>query len=181
VQLDDPALIALADDNLGGILTERGRYDEAETHLRTSLELCRRNGDHQGEAIAVNNLGVLAQDRGENEKAFDHYVRAFQLHRDGGNHEDGARTLANLCWVSRQLGRYTEAEGYARDGLRVAQTYGMAYVEAMLHHQLGELHLEQGRGQAARLELNLALAVYRRMRSPYAEAVEAALAGLADV
>ena len=181
VQLDDQALIALAGDNLGGILTERGRYDEAETYLRAALDLYRRNGDRQGEAVAVNNLGVLAQDRGENEKAFDHYLRAFQLHRDGGNHEDGARTLANLCWVSRQLGRYGEAEGYARDGLRVAQTYGMAYVEAMLHHQLGELHLEQGRGQAARLELNLALAVYRRMRSPYAEAVEAALAGLADV
>jgi tetratricopeptide (TPR) repeat protein len=181
VELDDPALIAIAGDNLGGILAELHRYDEAATHLNTSLELFRRLGDCQGEAVALNNLGVLAQDRGENEPAFDYYRRALELHQSGGNHEDAARSLANLCWVSRQLGRYTEAEAYARDGLRLAQTYGMAYVEAMLHHQLGELHLEQGRGQAARLELNLALTVYRRMRSPYAEAVEALLAGLADV
>ncbi|MEV6604244.1 BTAD domain-containing putative transcriptional regulator [Kutzneria sp. NPDC051319] len=181
VYLDDPALIALTGDNLGGILSELRRFDEAEAHLNTSLGLYRQIGDGQGEAIALNNLGVLVQDRGENEKAFEYYRRAFQLHRDGDNHEDGARSLANLCWVSRQLGRYTEAEGYARDGLRLAQTYGMAYVEAMLHHQLGELHLEQGRGQAARLELNLALAVYRRMRSPYADAVDTLLAGLADV
>jgi len=181
VELDDPALVAIAGDNLGGILAELRRFDEADAHLRTSLELYRRLGDCQGEAVALNNLGVLAQDRGEDEQAFDYYRRALELHESGGNHEDGARSLANLCWVSRQLGRYEEAEGYARDGLRLAQTYGMAYVEAMLHHQLGELHLEQGRAQAARLELNLALTVYRRMRSPYADAVEGLLAGLADV
>ncbi|MFC0430173.1 BTAD domain-containing putative transcriptional regulator [Kutzneria buriramensis] len=179
--LDDPALLATAGDNLGGILADLGRFDEAAEHLRTSLDLFRRIGDCQGEAIALNNLGVQAQDRGDHQAAFDYYERALALHRSGGNHEDGARSLANLCWVSRQLGRYAEAEGYARDGLRLAQTYGMAYVEAMLHHQLGELHLEQGRAQAARLELNLALTVYRRMRSPYAEAVETLLAGLADV
>jgi tetratricopeptide (TPR) repeat protein len=181
VELDDPALVAIAGDNLGGILAEQRRFDEAEVYLDTSLELYRRIGDCQGEAVALNNLGVLAQDRGQNEAAFDYYRRAFELHQSGGNHEDGARSLANLCWVSRQLGRYREAEGYARDGLRLAQTYGMAYVEAMLHHQLGELHLEQERTQAARLELNLALTVYRRMRSPYADAVEGLLAGLADV
>jgi DNA-binding SARP family transcriptional activator/tetratricopeptide (TPR) repeat protein len=180
-ELDDPALVATAGDNLGGILADLGRFDEAAEHLRTSLELFRRIGDCQGEAIALNNLGVQAQDRGDHQAAFDYYERSLALHRSGGNHEDGARSLANLCWVSRQLGRYTEAEGYARDGLRLAQTYGMAYVEAMLHHQLGELHLEQGRAQAARLELNLALTVYRRMRSPYAGAVETLLAGLADV
>ena len=181
VELDDPALIAITGDNLGGILAELHRFDEAAAHLHTSLALYRQIGDCQGEAVALNNLGVLAQEHGENESAFDYYRRALELHQSGGNHEDSARSLANLCWVSRQLGRYTEAEGHARDGLRLAQTYGMAYVEAMLHHQLGELHLEQGRAQAARLELNLALTVYRRMRSPYAEAVEALLAGLADV
>src|SRR5262249_14858376 len=96
VELDDPALIAIAGDNLGGILAELRKFGDAETHLHTSLELYRRLDDCQGEAIALNNLGVLAQDRGENETAFDYYRRALELHQSGGNHEDGARSLANL-------------------------------------------------------------------------------------
>jgi tetratricopeptide (TPR) repeat protein len=47
-ELDDTALTATAGDNLGGILAELGRFDEAERYLRTSLELYRRLGDRQG-------------------------------------------------------------------------------------------------------------------------------------
>ncbi|GAA0653035.1 BTAD domain-containing putative transcriptional regulator [Kutzneria viridogrisea] len=178
-ELGELALQATAEDNLGGIHTELRRYEQAHTHLGRALALYRTLGDQQGEAVALNNLGVLDQDQGRYDSAFDNYQRALGLHRAGGNDEDAARALANLCWVSRQLKRYDEAEGYAREGLRLAQKHGMAYVEAMLHHQLGELYLDQGRKQPARFELGLALDVYRRMRSPYAADTEQLLARLA--
>ena len=64
---------AAAHNNLGIVLKETGRIEDALAHYRAALDL------DPGFAAAENNLGVAMQDLGRPEKAIRHYRRALDM------------------------------------------------------------------------------------------------------
>ncbi len=63
----------IAEDNLGGILLQRGRSEEANEHYRRAAAI------HPTDPISAFNLGVYEQKHGELRAAIEHYRQAVYL------------------------------------------------------------------------------------------------------
>ena len=87
----------MAHNNLGLLLADKGRTDEAMAHYQKALEI---NPDY---AEAHNNLGTLLAKMGRTDEAMVHFLKALEINPDYGDAHVQPRTSA--C----ELGRTDEA------------------------------------------------------------------------
>ena len=84
-------------NNLGCLLQELGRLEEAELHLRESLEAMRRvlGDDHPNTLFCINNAGLLLQDRDRPGEAEPCFREALEGRRRvlGDEHPDTVSSL----------------------------------------------------------------------------------------
>jgi Tfp pilus assembly protein PilF len=134
----------LAHNNLGNLLRESGRPDEAAHHYGEALRI------RPDCAEAWNNLGVVMSRPGSLDKAVEYYTRAIALNADYVD------AVFNMGTVLLTLGRPEEAEGYYRRALRLAPSFAQARnslgVALMRQGKLGEAEAEFQ--EALRLEPN---------------------------
>jgi predicted TPR repeat methyltransferase len=109
-------------NNLGNVLVERSRFDEAEASYMRAIEL------DPGRVDALNNLGVLLGRRGQAEGAEKLLLKVIEVAPDFA---DARQNLANHYL---RVGRLSEAVQQCFDGLIVAprstalrRVLGMAY------------------------------------------------------
>jgi len=113
-RLRAPDSLALADarNNLGVVLSNQGRFDEARALQKQSLATRRAHGA-DGEAVAssLHNLGFLEHRAGRGEAALPYYREALALKTRllGEAHVSTVRTLANLGTALMELQRLDEA------------------------------------------------------------------------
>jgi tetratricopeptide (TPR) repeat protein len=110
--------------NLGNVLRERGEFEEAEALFREALELVRRTHgeDHPSYCGALNNVGGLFREQKKFELAEPMFREALARRRKSA--PDSAElviSLINYASTLRDLGRVSEAEPLAREGLEIAQ------------------------------------------------------------
>jgi tetratricopeptide (TPR) repeat protein len=121
----------MAHNNLGAILLEQGRFNEAVEHLQEGL---RYKSDDAG---VYNNLGTALFRLGKLNDALDQYQRAVQLQPDYPDaHYNLANALAELDRIDDAVAHYTQA-------LRLKPDYAEA------HYNLANTLLGQGRGVEA--------------------------------
>jgi predicted O-linked N-acetylglucosamine transferase (SPINDLY family) len=114
--------------NLGILLHDRGRLEEAETSYRRALQL---KPDY---AQALSNLGRTLHDMGRLAEAEAGYRRALQLK------PDYAEVHSNLGNTLHDLGRLDEAEASYRQALRIKPEYAEAHCNlGSTLHDLGRL------------------------------------------
>jgi tetratricopeptide (TPR) repeat protein len=58
----------------------QGRYEQAISHLESSLDIFRRTGEQTGEAAPCNGLGDVLQAAGHLRQARDHWQQALTLY-----------------------------------------------------------------------------------------------------
>jgi serine/threonine-protein kinase len=128
---DRDAFVELAAtlDQLGILVLEQERIDEADGLYTEALELRRRwlGVDHVDVAATLSNLGGLSRRRGD-------YAAAERLYRDclaierralGQRHPGVAVTLSNLAGLLGEVGDFDGAEPLAREALAIArEAYG---------------------------------------------------------
>ena len=102
---------AVAHYNLGNILHERGRLNEAEASYRRALQI------EPGGADMHTNLGKTLQDMGRIEEAEASYRRALQIK------PDHAEAHNNLGETLMESGRLDEAEASLRRALQIRPDY----------------------------------------------------------
>jgi tetratricopeptide (TPR) repeat protein len=122
---------ALAHNNLGLLLMERGRTDEAMTHCLKALDIDPKFGD------AHYNVGLLLARMGREDEAIAHYFRALEL---DANH---AKTHNNLASLFEKRGRPDEAMIHYQNALQLDPNH----IEA--HNNLGALLAKMGRTDEA--------------------------------
>jgi len=113
--------------NLGVILTEQGRFDEALRHYREALRI------RPGYAKVHNNLGSILALRGRSKEAAEHFAKAIQ------NAPDDPTGYVNLGGLSALDG---DIEG-AMKSFRKALTLDPNFAEA--HNYLGMALASRGR------------------------------------
>lgn len=165
------ALAAPADAAAGllaGCLARKaGERARAETWLRRTVVLGRRNGDRPALFQACLVLGEMHAERGDLEGARSLYLRAFRGARRSGFRELKAQALHGLFRLAREAGRVNEADGYARSAL---YAYGRRHPRVpQVARDVGTFWLEIGKYAEALATLRLLLPHARRP----AERVEA--------
>ncbi len=126
--------------NLGRLLTDQGKYDEAERHLRRAVAIA------PDSAPAWLNLGVLLHARGQLEEARKAWLRSAGVFRGAY-----APARVDLCLVERKLGHLDAARRHCEAALRLRPNMPTA------HAALAEVLAEQGDTRGAFAHLRQAL------------------------
>ena len=132
----------MAHYNLGFLLAEKGRTDEAEAHYRKTLEL---NPDHDRAHI---NLGILLAKMGRANEAIAHYRKALEINPKS----DEAHY--NLGFVLAYMGRTDEALNHYSMALKINPR------SAEAHYNLGILLADMGHSNEALEHYLKAMEIY---------------------
>jgi tetratricopeptide (TPR) repeat protein len=108
-------------NNLGQLLSQRGKPAEAERYYRTAIEGLRRvlGDDHPNTLTSIANMGAALLEQGKPAEAEGYYREALERRRRVlGDDDPGTLSAINGMgyWFERQ-GRLDEAEPYFRDAL----------------------------------------------------------------
>ncbi|WP_307834544.1 tetratricopeptide repeat protein [Paractinoplanes lichenicola] len=150
------------------------RYDEADEHLRSALELFRQVDDPGGQARTLNNLGIAADHAGRWPEATEHFAAALALFRRADDPTSEARTLNNLAFLEGLLGRGDAAVEHYSQALALVRRAGDRIGESSALSGLGLAEARCGRLEPAAEHLRLALTLARELghRALEADALE---------
>ncbi|MCP4154959.1 MAG: tetratricopeptide repeat protein [bacterium] len=153
--------LVIALRNLGGILVENGRLEEAETPLKEAVTIIRGLAGKEPGLYAphlasiTQNLGILCNRTGRMQDARTYLAEALQIYRGtknmpvaatGGVLFDPAVTLTALGLSCSETDQQVDATKYFKEAVSFIQTqYGKnpptqyMYLLAFSHSQLGEI------------------------------------------
>jgi tetratricopeptide (TPR) repeat protein len=132
---------AVAHNNLGATLHEKGEMDEAISHFQKALQI---NPDH---AQAHNNLGNALREKGNVDEAITHYQKALKII------PDDASVHFNFGNALREKGNVDEAITQYQKALQIKPDYMEAQVK------LGNVLLQKGKADEAVAHFQRALEI----------------------
>jgi len=140
-----PAELRIRLFNRAGILAAmQRRFAEAESHLRTGVDLARQQGDTQGEAMSLNSLGAMSIERGNYAAARRYLELCLPAWKQLGNANGLASTLNNLGAVALLAGEHATARERFEESLPLFRELGDRRMIAGVLYNLGDLSLEAG-------------------------------------
>ena len=161
-ELAAQVLLSLADVARG-----QGSHEQAESHLRESLEIKKKLADRAGEAVVLERLGQLKYEQGELEEASVLLKQSLALGESLNMRVDIARGLHRLGLVEEARGSGEEAYQLYRRSLEVSRQLGAQSQIALNLERLGQLARQFGREEEA-----LGLEVERKKILEHLGAVE---------
>ncbi|MFI9596336.1 BTAD domain-containing putative transcriptional regulator [Nonomuraea sp. NPDC052265] len=150
-RLRDPHHRAVTHGDLGYVLADLGRLDEALVHLKVSLGQHRLTGNRRGEAAQLDRMGVVYSRLGRFAEAIGNFRLSVDLECGQGNRYGEAITLTNLGLTYLRSGApeaAVTAFGDALSGTReiedlVGSAIALGYI-AEAHRRMGH-HEESAR------------------------------------
>jgi tetratricopeptide (TPR) repeat protein/DNA-binding SARP family transcriptional activator len=124
----------------GEILQRLGFHDDVLSGLDVAIKAARSLGDLAGEAIAVGNLGYVLLALHDFTAAESHIRAAGELHQRAGDVVGSAMALHYLGRLRVEEGRITEGVDLNRMALTKLRGQGMAGLEVVVLHWLGQAH-----------------------------------------
>jgi tetratricopeptide (TPR) repeat protein len=179
----DDFVLAIALNNLGGVMALLGENERAAAYFEESLEVRRRIGDLSRIALSLTNVARMALQEGQTTKAATMFSEGAEIATAIGDKRHILYALAGLGQVAYREERWEVADTHARESLRLAQELGMKLpvVEAIL----GVAGIATATGDMARAtRLAAAGAVHLSLLAPdgaefvdYQEVIERVKAG----
>ncbi len=126
-------IMALAENLRGNISNFQGNIADAEHHYLRMKELSEELSSRLGLGMALNNIGTLRLNILRLEDALKNFEAALDcMEMDVGRQV----TLANLGEIAVLLGRYTEAEHYLRQALKLEEKTRKGIVETFVWYAI---------------------------------------------
>lgn len=158
---------ATADNAMGILCKDTGRYEEAEHHYQSAAAT---DTDTTFRATLLHNFAGLAHARGDYAAAEEPARSAVHLRTAalGQEHPDVAADIAVLGSVLHGQGRMREAEEQFRRALTIYERrYGPDHYEAGVNHgNLAALYTDMGRLEQAEQHYGEALSIKERVLGP---------------
>jgi tetratricopeptide (TPR) repeat protein len=170
---------------LGNIVVQMGRYDEADSLMNIALSFYRRRAP-ESDVIAVtyNSLGNLARYQGDYEAAEVNYREALAIHRRvlGENHPFIATDLHNLGRLLESRGNIPDAEQLLRESMAVLdKVYDGPHADkAQVMRSMAEFYMNQMRLAEADSLIYGSLAMTRQLYGEQADDTNRARLGVAE-
>ncbi|MBA3549947.1 MAG: tetratricopeptide repeat protein [Nannocystis sp.] len=169
---------ARVSEQLGAIVAERGRLDEALALLDAAATIAEATTDANSTGLVsiLNTRGTVYERRGETELALADYARALAVceARLGPEHPDVAAVLNNMALVEETQGRHELARAQLERSLQIRRrALGEEHpVTATTRMNLGTLSLNTGDYEAAVTEFEQALVVLSRVQGVDADVAD---------
>ncbi|WP_238598594.1 AfsR/SARP family transcriptional regulator [Saccharothrix sp. ALI-22-I] len=152
---------------LGMALTDVGRYDDGDHHLRQALALVE---DDYGKAGAHRAMAWAMERRGNLTGALEHAQAQLERFRVLGIPVRIAEALNDVGYRMARLGDYVRAEEHCLEALALNKELGHVEGEAATSDSLGYIAHHHGRDADAVEHYRHALKLYRQLDNSYEEA-----------
>lgn len=156
---------------LGALYQHAGDTQKAQDYFNQALDLWRRAGSRNGEALALNDIGRAYSDLGETQKALDYLNQALPIWRETGSRRGEALTLNNTGRVYSDIGDEQKALDFLNQALPIWREVGNRRGEASTVTNLGRVYSDLGQAQRALELYNQALPVWREVGDRDGEAL----------
>ncbi len=160
--LDAPLARARILINWGVADFECGRYNEAESRWRETVELAAADGPREM-SEALNNLAVVATMRGDLEAAWDQYERVLALDEQLEPSPQTALTYYNMGMLRADQRRWDDALELYERSLSLCRSARFAFHEPTIELNRTEALLGKGNLVEARMACGTALRGLRRL------------------
>ncbi|NER18864.1 tetratricopeptide repeat-containing sensor histidine kinase [Spongiivirga citrea] len=148
-ELDNKLGLAINFQNIGYCYEQRRIFDEALTNYRKSMGYNKEINSKLGKAICNNSIGQVYLKQDNAEEALKLISPTIDEFKELGDHFYIAIATINTGWAYTELGDYTKAEEYLKEGLRVSQKHGLQTMTAEAYHRLSRLMEKQQRYNSA--------------------------------
>jgi tetratricopeptide (TPR) repeat protein len=144
--------------NLGELLNEMERLEEAEAYLEEGLMLARKLGDHSKEGHFLQDLGILASHQMQYDKANDYLAKGCAIAEKINDLRLLALILVRWGEVRIVSGQFDEAKQLFKRALELVPTISRnSEVAGLAHFGLGKTALAQADLGKTRFHIDLAL------------------------
>jgi tetratricopeptide (TPR) repeat protein len=140
-----------------------GDLDGAEKLFRESLEINRKLGRLEGQAIQLGKLGLIARTRGDLDGAEKLLRESLEINRKLGRLEGQASNLGNLGSIAQTRGDLDGAEKLHRESLEIHRKLGRLEGQAYQLANLGLIALTRGDLDGAEKLLRESLEIDRKL------------------
>ncbi len=167
-----PGLAVAADNQIAIILTDQGKYGEAQSMIERALaETERLHGpEHLDVAAGLNNLATTLVEQGHYQQAQQAFQRAVNIRSRvlGPGHPSVAHAMSNLCAVLLRQGKFAQAHTlYIKALAIVEKALGPNHSRvAMVLSNLASVELELSQYQEANEHYRRALEIAQRIYGP---------------
>ena len=163
---DHPDTLILI-NNMGAMLQDQGKQDEAMPYYKEALEGSRRvlGIDHPKTLAYINNMGTLLQEQGKQDEAIPYFKEALEGFRNqlGNDHPTTLMRVNNMGYLLQDQGKLDEAMPYFREaleGFRHQLGSDDTNTHILIHNMGGLLH-DQGKLDESMPYYNEALEGFR--------------------
>ncbi|MDG4788198.1 tetratricopeptide repeat protein [Micromonospora sp. WMMD1102] len=170
-RLADPTAQAHAYRGLGGAHLRMGRYDTADRHHRSALDLFTGLADRSGQARSHRGLAWLCSQRDRHAEALEHNWQALSCYEEVDNRAGQASTLNSVGYSLALTGDHRQAVGYCRRALAMLREIGDQHSEAATWDSLGYAYHHLGENAKAIECYRRALDLHRMFGERYFEAI----------
>ncbi len=108
---NDEMSLGMAYNLMGNIYKQENEYEKAMYYCNKQLEIVRRTGNREGEAIALNNIGNLMMDKGDFKQALKYYEDSLKMILETGTAKQlMAQGYLSLGRAFKKIGDYNDAQ-----------------------------------------------------------------------
>jgi ATP/maltotriose-dependent transcriptional regulator MalT len=167
LELDDPTLEAVSHTGLGIIHTNQDEADKAIDQFEEAINALERDENALELARVKINLGTVQASTGEYEEAISNFEDAIELCNQTGDIRLQAYALAGAAHVYIMDNEPETAGEYLEEALKIFSSIGEKYKIAMVHLDMGRLHLLKKEYNQMRDDLDLSLSIIEDLNLPF--------------
>jgi DNA-binding SARP family transcriptional activator/Tfp pilus assembly protein PilF len=153
--------------NLASACVMLRRFDEAQAHLNTAVELGARTDDLRDRGHTHHSFAFFWDHRGRHADALRHATEALDLYRASGHEPGQAIALNTVGWCHSMLGHHERARDFCRQALALHESLGNPPGQADTLHSLGHAHHQLGQYDEAMDCYERALGLLRDIGNRY--------------
>lgn len=151
--------------NLANLLCAEGQYKDAIDNYHKSLDMFRKLGKWENEALTLNNIGIQLINLEGYDLALNHFEEALEIFKSKGKADATGYILAGMSLVYLKQGKLDLAINTAQESVILLEKDNNLVTKADAFFVLAEAYLKKGDKNKARLYLDESLQISKDLNN----------------
>ncbi len=151
--------------NTGTAHKNLGDFQKALTFYYKSLELYKQLNEQKGKAAALGSIGSTYEELGDLKRAQQYQLESLHIKKISGTPVQISIALTNLASLAIKQQRFSEADTYLQEALKIAIAHDSILAQANIYGQRGLSHLYQDKFSKSLEDFSRSLGLYENIGS----------------